>query len=106
MAKNKKWSAAAKFEIVLQVLKGEATLNEICKHYQVAPSQVHTWKKQFLEQGKDVFERTSDKASAKKLEELEKKQTQLFETIGELTVERDYLKKSWNKYQGIGDGRS
>ena len=45
MAKNKKWSAAAKFEIVLQVLKGESTLNEICKRYQVAPSQVHSWKK-------------------------------------------------------------
>ena len=34
MAKNKKWSAAAKFEIVLQVLKGESTLNEICKRVQ------------------------------------------------------------------------
>ena len=104
MAKNKKWSAAAKFEIVLQVLKGESTLNEICKRYQVAPSQVHVWKKQFLEQGKDVFSKPSDKPAAIKLEELEKKQSQLYTTIGELTVERDYLKKSWDKFQGNGGG--
>ena len=102
MAKNKKWSAAAKFEIVLQVLKCETTLNEICKRYQVAPSQVHVWKKQFLEQGKDVFSKPSDKPAALKLEELESRQTRLYATIGELTVERDYLKKSWDKFQGSG----
>lgn len=102
MAKNKKWSAAAKFEIVLQVFKGENTLNEICKRYQVSPSQVHLWKKQFLEHGKDVFSKPSDKPAAKKLEELEKKQSKLYTTIGELTVERDYLKKNWDKFQGRG----
>lgn len=62
MAKNKKWSSGSKFEIVLQVLKGEATLNEICKRYDVAPSQVHAWKKQFLEQGSQVFGK-SDKVA-------------------------------------------
>lgn len=45
MAQKKKWSAAAKFEIALSALKGETTLNEICKRYEVAPSQVHVWKK-------------------------------------------------------------
>jgi transposase len=47
MAKNKKWSSAAKFSIVVQVLKNETTQNEICKKYDVSPSQVHAWKKQF-----------------------------------------------------------
>ena len=31
MAKNKKWSSAAKFEIALQAIKNETPLNEICK---------------------------------------------------------------------------
>ena len=35
MSKNKKWSAAAKFQIVLLAVKGELTLNEICKRYEV-----------------------------------------------------------------------
>ena len=101
MAKRKKWSAAAKFEIVLQVLKGESTLNEVCTRYQVAPSQVHAWKKQFLEQGKAVFERKADKA-VKKVQS-DRKESKLYETIGQLTVERDFLKKSWEKFQGSND---
>ena len=103
MAKNKKWSAAAKFEIVLQVLKGDCTINELCTRYQVAPSQVHAWKKQFLEQGKEVFDRKRDKAVSKTGIEKERKQSKLYETIGQLTVERDFLKKSWEKFQGSSD---
>lgn len=39
----KKWSSSAKFEIALLALKGETTLNELCKKYEVSPSQVHAW---------------------------------------------------------------
>ncbi len=48
MAKNKKWSSSAKFEIALQAIKNETTLNEICKKYEVFPSQVDALKKQLL----------------------------------------------------------
>ena len=103
MAKRKKWSAAAKFEIVLQVLKADSTLNEVCTRYEVAPSQVHTWKKQFLEQGKAVFEGKADKPINKAQSGHERKESKLYETIGQLTVERDFLKKSWEKFQGSSD---
>jgi len=102
MAQKKKWSPSAKFEIVLLAIKGETTLNEICKRYEVAPGQVHAWKKQFLEQGADVFAKKSKGAKSKEAE-LEHKQGQLYEKIGKLTVERDFLKKSWNKYQENDD---
>lgn len=105
MAQKKKWSASTKFEIALLAIKGETTLNEICKRYAVAPSQVHAWKKQLLEQGANLFA-TNDKM-AKMAESataiLERKQSKLYEKIGELTVERDFLKKSWDKLQGNGD---
>lgn len=103
MAKNKKWSSAAKFEIVLQAFKGECTLNEICERYKVAPSQVHAWKKQFLEQGQEVFEKKHKKSATKAASDQEHKQKQLYEKIGQLTVERDFLKKSWDKFQGNDD---
>ncbi|MEO9206433.1 MAG: transposase [Gammaproteobacteria bacterium] len=102
MSRNKKWSAAAKFEIALLAIKGETTLNEICKRYEVAPSQVHAWKKQLLEHGSDLFAK-NDKASEAAATELERKQGKLYEKIGELTVERDFLKKSWGKLPGNGD---
>ena len=98
MAKNKKWSSAAKFEIALQAIKGEITLNELCKKYEVSPSQVHAWKKQLLEQGAHLFNKV-DK-SAKIVVEHEQTQRVLFEKIGQLTVERDFLKKCWSKLQG------
>ncbi len=50
MARRKKWSPSAKFEIALLAIKGETTLNEICTRYEVAPSQVHAWKKQLRQQ--------------------------------------------------------
>ena len=62
MAKNKKWSSAAKFEIALQAIKNETPLNEICKKIWGFPSQVHAWKKQLLEEGMQLFNKT-EKAS-------------------------------------------
>lgn len=102
MSKNKKWSSTAKFEIALLSLKGEMTLNEICKRYEVAPSMVHGWKKQLLEQGAQLFDK-GDKASAVDGANNERIQSKLYEKIGKLTVERDFLKKSWEKLQGNFD---
>lgn len=98
MSKNKKWSSAAKFEIALQAIKNETTLNEICKKYEVSPSQVHAWKKQLLEQGEQLFNK-NDKM-AKILAEHEEAKRVLYETVGQLTVERDFLKKCWSKLRG------
>ena len=98
MSKNKKWSSSAKFEIALQALKNETTLNEICKKYEVSPSQVHAWKKQLLEKGSQVFSK-NDKTS-KIIAEHEETKRVLYETVGQLTVERDFLKKCWTKLHG------
>lgn len=62
MAKHKKWLPSIKFEIALLAIKGEMTLNDICKRYEVAPSQVKAWKKQLIEQGANLFIK-SDKAA-------------------------------------------
>lgn len=102
MSQKKKWSAAAKFEIALSAIKSEKTLNEICKRFDVAPSQVHAWKKQLLEQGANLFAKV-DK-TAMPTQELERKQSKLYEKIGQLTVERDFLKKVYGKLQENDDG--
>lgn len=106
MAKNKKWSASAKFKIVVEAIKGEVTLNELCNRYEVSPSQVSAWKKKFLEDGQELFNKNSDKSTNKALAESARKQKELYQTIGQLTVERDFLKKSWKKFQGNDDESS
>ena len=102
MAKRKKWSATIKFEIALQMIKGEQTLNEICRRYEVAPTQVQTWKKQLLEKGADIFSKASIKDDS--ANRLECEQGKLYEKIGQLTVERDFLKKVWGKFHGSNGG--
>ncbi len=97
MSKNKKWSPSQKFEIALMAVKNETTINDICKKYTVAPSQVHEWKKQLLEQGADLFGRSSKKPQQIIAAESEKEKTKLYAKIGELTVEQDFLKKSLQK---------
>jgi len=101
MSRYKKWSSAMKFEIALQALKNDTPLNDICKKYEVAPGQVHAWKKQLLEQGAQVF--TSTDKTSKLLAEHEETKRVLYETVGQLTVERDYLKKCWSKLHGNSD---
>ena len=100
MSKKKLWSSAKKFEIALLAIKNETTINDICKKYEVAPSQVYEWKKQLLEQGSNLFEKNdkSKQSEQTATAEAEKKQAKLFEKIGELTVERDFLKKSLQKF--------
>jgi transposase len=96
MSQKRKWSASQKFEIALMAIKNETTINDICKKYEVAPCQVHEWKKKLLEQGENIFVK-NDKEKQTAIDDAEKKQEKLFEKIGELTVERDFLKKSLKK---------
>ena len=94
MAKSKKWSSKEKLEIAILTLKGELTINEICQRYQVAASQVHAWKKQLLEQGAELFEKSGKSKKKKGASDHERVQRELYEKIGQLTVERDFLKKA------------
>ncbi len=98
MAKHKKWSPTVKFEIALLAIKGEMTINDICKRYDVAPTQVKAWKKQLLDQGEDLFTK-GDKVAKEVAIKLERDQSKLYEKIGQLTMERDFLKKAWGKFQ-------
>lgn len=97
MIKKKKWSSEAKFKIALEAIKGEVTLTELCKKYEVSPSQVHLWKKQLIEQGSKLFDNSNKEAKAAAVQVAEQKT--LYEKIGELTVERDFLKECWRKLQ-------
>jgi len=100
---RKKWSASQKFEIALIALKGETTINEICTRYQASPCQVHAWKKQLLEQGAQLFAKDGKDKAAAEANKREREQSKLFEKIGQLTVERDFLKKVWNKFHESSD---
>ncbi len=83
-------------------IKCDTTLNDICKRYQVAPSLVHKWKSKVLEQGSQLFAK-GDKSAEAAVAAHEQIQSQLYEKIGQLTIEHDFLKKSWSRFRGSKD---
>jgi len=86
---RKTYTTEFKVKIALEAIKGQRTPNEIASHYSIHPNQVAQWKKQALESLPDVF--SSRRARAAEDEAATK--AQLYQQIGQLKVELDWLKK-------------
>jgi len=74
----------------LEAVRGMRTVSEIAKQFKVHPNQVTLWKKQLLEGAQEVFEGSST-ASKKSSDGPEA--AELYEQIGRLKVELEWLKK-------------
>ncbi len=88
--KRRKFTAKFKTKVVLEVLKERETVKQICQKHQLAPQQLHSWKREFLAGAESVF---SQGQKGKKTE-AEEKEERLLKTIGQLKVENDFLKKA------------
>ena len=88
-----------KARLVLQVLQGEKELGEVAKEHNINPNLIRKWRTTFLEKASTVFEDPEkETAKAKRKEEnLEKKQKQMLSTIGQLTLERDFLQDAFRR---------
>ena len=89
---RKKYSAEFKLKVVLEVLKGEKTARELAGVFEVHPLVLGGWKKHFKATAAQVFEK-SNKCLNSKIEEQEK--GELFEQIGRLKMELEWLKKKY-----------
>lgn len=85
---RKRHGVKLKADVALEALKGEKTINEIGSRFKVHPTQVSQWKKQLQEGLPEVFgaKRSQSEAS-------EALVGQLYEEIGRLKFELDWLKK-------------
>ena len=79
-----------KSKVALEAIRGLRAISEIAKQYKVHPNQVTTWKKQLLEGAEEIFE--SSTSSSKKGSD-EPEAAELYEQIGRLKVELEWLKK-------------
>jgi len=88
-----------KTQIVLEVLREEKELNTIASEHNLNPNMVRQWKKAFIENASTVFEPSSkvEKENRKKEAALEKKNEQMLKTIGQLTLERDFLQDCFRR---------
>ena len=86
---RKRYSSEFKSKVALEALKEQKTLSELAQQFQLHPNQISQWKKQLLDNTEHVFLNNSAK-SQRKYDQLE---AQLYQQIGQLTVELDWLKK-------------
>ena len=87
--KRKRHNAKFKFEVALEAAKGQKTVPELAIEHQLHPSQISHWKRQLLEEGEELF-RNSFNRQQREQAALE---TDLYEQIGRLKMELEWLKK-------------
>jgi transposase len=87
--KRRSFSAGFKAKVALAAAKGDKTLAELASQYGVYPNQISAWKKQLLGQMGELFE----DGRKRKQSEDETEAAELYEQIGRLKVQLDWVKK-------------
>ena len=87
---RRKHSPEFKLKAVMEILKGEKTATQLAGELGVHPLVLSDWKKHFLEVGVQIFEKPR---RASKTSEEAREKAELFEQIGRLKMENEWLKK-------------
>ena len=92
---RKKYSAEFKSKVVLEALRERSTLSELSTRYGVHRMLIQGWKKQALKRMPENF---ASKKDRKTLEEKDKKIDKLYQEIGKLQFEKEWLKKKCESF--------
>lgn len=87
--KRKQHSSEFKFKVALEAAKEQKTLSQLGSEYELHPTQISEWKRQLLSGGANVF----SKGESKSEQEQSKAEMELYEQIGRLKMELEWLKK-------------
>lgn len=94
-ATRKQYSAEEKIRIVLDGLRGEVTIAELCRREGIAESLYYSWSKEFLEAGKRrLAGDTARAATTNEVKDLRREARELKEVVAEQALELRLLKKS------------
>ena len=92
--KRKQYKSEYKFRVAVEALKNGKTISEIGSEMGVHPKLVGEWKRKLQEEGPSVFQ----KSSVREQRERESQATELYEQIGRLKMEIEWLKKKVTKF--------
>jgi transposase-like protein len=95
MGKNirRQFDSNFKTKVVLEALRERKTLNDLCKEYELHPNQISDWKKIIVSEIPNFFDSSSSKVKKAQEIDIEEVTAPLYQQIGQLKVELDYLKK-------------
>lgn len=88
MAK-KRFTSDFKAKVAIEALKGHKTTNELASEFEVHATQINQWKKQLLEESKQLF----SGRHGKDMDAVTQERDRLYTQIGQLLVELEWLKK-------------
>jgi transposase len=92
---RRRFSAEEKVRIVLEGLRGEQSVAELCRREGLAPNLYYRWSKEFLEAGrKRLLGDTAREATAPEVQGLRQENTRLKQALAETVLENRLLKKS------------
>ena len=92
---RKKYSAEEKIRIVLEGLRGEGTVAELCRREGIHPNMYYKWSKEFLEAGKQrLLGDTRREADNQEVQSMRTENEQLKQLVAELSLKNRVLKKS------------
>ena len=94
---KKQHSNEFKAKVALEALSGHYTIQELSKKYEVHPNMIGLWKKQLIENAHSLFDR---KGNDKDFVEQQKKEDLYLREIGQLQVEKEFLKKKYRQLYG------
>ena len=92
---RRKFSSEEKIRIVLEGLRGEESIAELCRREGISPNLYYNWSKEFLEAGKRRLQGdTKRQASAPEVEGLREENSQLKQIVADLSLKNAVLKKA------------
>ena len=90
---RRKFSKEFKLKVILEALKERETIQQLAQKFELHPQQITNWKKEYLEKSLAIMDIKTTKDS---LASEEKEKQKLYEKIGKLQMEVDFLKKNLN----------
>ena len=93
--KGRNFSSKFKAKVALEALKEQMTLAELASKYELHLNQISAWKKELLEGSSTIF----DQKRGPKTDADKTKEARLYQQIGELQFELDWLKKKYKELE-------
>ena len=94
-SKRRQHSAEFKFRVALAAVREVSTVSELASRHDVHPTLIRKWKQQLLEDGPQVFTRSNSQEQR----EQAVKENELYEQIGRLKMELEWLKKKAAQFE-------